>query len=137
MSPPTPIRRGDWFINMHLERPAQSCHRGLYIQLKYIRRSGLYGFLILFCESSTAILKAPRRAVNCIFSEPPTDNLCLKSCISAPSRQGAIPDELTRTTLGGLIGISDSVLVARPSLENHMLQLLNPVMPTPFPSSTA
>lgn len=31
-----------------------------------------------FCESSTAILKAASNAVSCIFSEPPTDNLCLR-----------------------------------------------------------
>ena len=31
----------------------------------------------LFCESSTATLNAPKSAVSCIFSEPPTDSRCL------------------------------------------------------------
>jgi len=52
-----------------------------------------------FCESSTATLKAPSSAVNCIFSDPPTDKRCLPSMMLPLLWVGGVVDSLRGTQM--------------------------------------
>jgi hypothetical protein len=98
------------------------------IHIIYTRREH---YLIGFCDSSTATLNAPNKAVNWIFSLPPNDNRCLPLILCSSHLISVTCGEtwLTRIDLNDPVDRSDSDSVTLQSEGNHMLPLSYLVMP--------